>query len=169
MPPHPFTQRIANLLEYGDAESLPDALRDASEIASIWRRFGGDPTRAKGLIGPFTCDEAFPPMGHADGELLLRSLCSVLARWRDVDIVSPAAHGLMTLAEPSARPVLVHALRHAVAADNRAVFHLLLALEAIDERIYDAGLTSRSYDADEINRAAALHYLQRLDAGDIPS
>jgi hypothetical protein len=39
-------QRIANLLEHGDAESLPDALRDASEMASIWRRFGNDPKRA---------------------------------------------------------------------------------------------------------------------------
>jgi hypothetical protein len=38
-----------------------------------------------------------------------------------------------------------------------------LVLEAIDEIIYDAGLTSRTCDADEINRAAALRYLQRLD------
>jgi hypothetical protein len=59
--------------------------------------------------------------------------------------------------------MLVQALRHAVAADNRAVFQLLLALEAIDERIFDAGLRTRSVDADETNRAAALRYLQRFD------
>ena len=133
-------------------------------MASIWRRFGGNPARAKGFVGPFCSDEAFPPMGRADGDLLMRALCSVLERWRDADIVSSAAHGLMSLAEADTRPVLVQALRHAVTADNRAVFQLLLALEAIDEPIYDAGLTSRSYDADEINRSAALRYLQRLDA-----
>ena len=101
----------------------------------------------------------------ADGALLRRALCSVLERWRDANIVSSAANGLMNLAEPETRPVLVQALRHAVAADNRAVFQLLLALEAIDEYIYDPGLTTRSFDADEINRAAALRYLQRIDAG----
>lgn len=162
--PHPFTQRIADLLEHGDADSLPDALRDASEMASIWRRFGGDPARAKGVVGPFSSDETFPPMGRADGALLRRALCSVLVRWRDADIVAAAANALMNLAEPEARPVLVQALRYAVAADNRAVFQLLLALEAIDEHIYD-GLTTRSFDADEINRAMAVRYLQRLDAG----
>lgn len=164
MNPHPFTRRIADLLEHGDPESLPDALRDASEMASIWRSFGGDPARARGVVGPFSSDEAFPPMGQEDGELLRQVLCSVLERWRDADIVSSAAHGLMNLAEPGTRPVMVQALRHAVAAENRAVFQLLLALEAIDEDIYDPGLTTRSYDADEINRAAALRYLQRIDA-----
>lgn len=163
MIPHPFTHRIAHLLERGDAESLPDALRDASEMARILRRFGGDPARAKGLAGPFSSDEAFPPMARLDCDLLMRALCSVLERWRDADIVSSAAHGLMNLAEPEARPVLVQALRYAVVADNRAVFQLLLALEAIDEQIYDAGPTSRSCDADGINRAAALRYLQRID------
>ena len=162
MNPHPFTQRIANLLERGDADSLPDALRDAAEMLRIWRRFGGNPGRAKGLVGPFSTDEAFPPMGPADVTLLQRALCSVLERWRDADIVSPAAHGLMNLAESETRPVLVQALRHAVAADNRAVFQLLLALEAIDEDIHDTGLTTRSCDAQEINRAAALRYLQRF-------
>jgi len=164
MNPHPFIQRIADLLEHGDAESLPDALRDASEMASIWRRSGGDPARARGVVGPFSSDEAFPPMGREDAELLREALCSVLERWRDADIVSSAANGLMNLAEPGTRPVLVQALRHAVAADNRVVFQLLLALEAIGEDIYDVGLTSRSYDADAINRAAALRYLQRIDA-----
>lgn len=164
MNPHPFTQRIVHLLEHGDNDSLPDALRDASEMLRIWRRFGGDPARAKGLVGPFSTDEAFPPMGRADGELLRQALCSVLERWRDADIVSSAANGLMNLAEPETRAVLVQALRHAVAADNRAVFQLLLALEAIDEDIYDAGLATRSCDADEVNRAAALRYLQRIDA-----
>ena len=164
MNPHPFTQRIADLLEHGEVECLRHALIDASEMASIWRRFGGDPGRAQGLVGPFSTDEAFPPMGRADGELLRQALCSVLQRWRDADIVSSAANALMKLAEPETRPVLVQALRHAVAADNRTVFQLLLALEAIDEDIYDAGLTTRSCDADEINRAAALRYLQRLDA-----
>lgn len=163
--PHPFTQDIADLLEHGDAECLRHALIDASEMASIWRRFGGDPARAKGVVGPFSSDESFPPMGRQDGALLRRALCSVLERWRDADIVSSAANGLMNLAEPETRPVLVQALRHAVAADNRAVFQLLLALEAIDEYIYDPGLTTRSFDADEINRAAALRYLQRIDAG----
>lgn len=163
MTSHPFTQRIADLLEHGGTESLADALRDASEMARIWRRFGGDPARAKGLIGPFSCDEVFPPMGPEDGELLLQSLCSVLERWREADIVSPAAHGLMNLAQPSTKPVLLRALRHAVAADNRAVFQLLLALEAIDEHIYDAELTTRSFDADKVNRTAALRYLKRLD------
>ncbi len=162
MNPHPFTQRIVHLLEHGDNDSL----RDASEMLRIWRRFGGDPTRAKGLVGPFSTDDEFPPMGRADGDLLMRALCSVLERWRDADIVSSAANGLMNLAEPETRAVLVQvqALRHAVAADNRAVFQLLLALEAIDEDIYDAGLATGSYDADEVNRAAALRYLQRIDA-----
>ncbi|MFD0727154.1 hypothetical protein ACFQ0E_16285 [Lysobacter brunescens] len=164
MNPHPFTQRIALLLEHGDAECLRHALIDAAEMLRIWRRFGGDPGRAKGIVGPFSTDEAFPPMGSADRDLLRQALCSVLERWRDADIVSSAANALMNLAEPEARPVLVQALRHAVAADNRAVFQLLLALEAIDEDIYDAGLTTRSYDADEINRAAALRYLQRIDS-----
>jgi hypothetical protein len=59
--------------------------------------------------------------------------------------------------------MLVQALRHAVAVDNRTVFQLLLALEAIDEGIFDAGLRTRSVDADETNRAAALRYLQRFD------
>lgn len=164
MNPHPFTQRITDLLEHGCRESLPDALRDTSEMTRIWRRFGGDPARANGLVGPFSSDEAFPPMGREDGELLREALCSVLERWRDADIVSSAANGLMNLAEPGTRPVLVQALRHAVGADDRATFQLLLALEAIDERIYDTDLTTRSFDADGINRTAALRYLQRLDA-----
>lgn len=164
MNPHSFTQYIAELLEQGDAECLRHALIDASEMASIWRRFGGDPARAKGLVGPFSSDESFPPMGREDGELLRQALCSVLERWRDAGIVSAAANGLMNLAEPVTRPVLVQALRHAVAADNRAVFQLLLALEAIGEHIYEPGLTTRSFDADEINRAAAVRYLQRVDA-----
>ena len=165
--PHPSTQRIADLLEHGDAECLRHALIDAAEMLRIWRRFGGDPARARGVVGPFSSDEAFPPMGREDAELLRKALCSVLERWRDADNVSSAAHGLMNLAEPGTRPVLVQALRHAVAADNRAVFPLLLALEAIyegiDEDIYDVGLTSRSDDANAINRAAALRYLQRLE------
>lgn len=161
---HPFTRRIADLLEHGDSECLRHALIDAAEMLRIWRRFGGDPSRARGVVGPFSSDEAFPPMGREDAEFLREALCSVLERWRDADIVSSAANGLMNLAEPGTRPVLVQALRHAVAADNRAVFQLLLALEAIDENIYDPGLTTRSYDADEINRAAALRYLQRIDA-----
>lgn len=129
-------------------------------LAQVRRRPGG----ARGVVGPFSSDEAFPPMGREDADLLRQALCSVLERWRDADIVSAAANGLMNLAEPETRPVLVQALRHAVAADNRAVFQLLLALEAIDEDIYDAGLTSRSCDADHINRAAARGYLQRIDA-----
>jgi hypothetical protein len=103
-------------------------------------------------------------MRHEDGALLLRDFSSVLERWRDADIVSAAAHDLMNLAKPGTRPALVPALRHAVAADNRAMFPLLLALEAIDEHIYDAEMTTRCFDAGEINRAAAQRYLQRLDA-----
>ncbi len=163
MNPHPFTRRIADQLEHGDAECLRHVLIDAAEMLRILRRFGGDPARARGVVGPFSSDEAFPPMGQEDGELLREALCSVLEHWRDADIVSAAANGLMNLAEPGTRPVLVQALRHAVAADNRALFQLLLALEAIDEDVYDPGLTTRSYDADAINRAAALRYLQRLE------
>lgn len=59
--------------------------------------------------------------------------------------------------------MLVQALRHPVAAGDREMFPLPLALEAIDEDIFDAGLTTRSFDADETNRAAALRYLQRFD------
>jgi len=154
---HPFTQRLAQRIEWPKEDTIADSLADAGEIMRIWRFCGGDPSGAS-VVGPYSEQTKFPRVRIDDVELLKLALVKFVRHHPLHPQLCSAVHALYFLADLDTKCVLVEILRSCIGRDSAALYQTILALEALGEDLYGSR-ESTSYEEVERNVGVARNYL----------
>jgi len=154
---HAFTRRLVARIGEAHPEAIGDSLIDCAEIMRMWQLFAGDP-RGHSVVGPFSDKEPYPHVRAGDVDALKVALIEFIQRHPHHPQLCGAVFGLMKLAAPDTRDLLIEVLRDCLGRDSHALFQTMLALEALGEDLYGREL-SRSFNDVEHNESLARKWL----------